>query len=183
MHSPKHNGNRKPTVSAKNAQRRSVRQAHHIGARSAAYGTLLVTLPASIKTRGGACTAFVCRVMQKSNVFYAKQSRQKNISPRQHGKQANQRGGFACIVRKKENGTVDTATKNCQCNNFPSTAKCAPPAAKVADKCAMRAVPLPCKLLSVSGLRQQLRNVCNLCAKSCVCSRPSAKHGKPLRHT
>jgi len=64
-------------VSAKSAQRRNVRQAHHIGARSAAYGTLLVTLQASIKIHGGACIAFVCRVMQKSNVFFARQSTTK----------------------------------------------------------------------------------------------------------
>ena len=44
MHSPKHSGNRKPTACAKNAQRRSARQAHHIDAHSVAYGMRLLTL-------------------------------------------------------------------------------------------------------------------------------------------
>ena len=48
-----------------------------IDAHSAACGTLQHTLRQSTKTRDGACIAFVCRVMQKSNVSYARQSRQR----------------------------------------------------------------------------------------------------------
>ena len=121
--------------------------------------------------------------MQSNNVLLARRSSQKNISLCQHGKQANQRGGYACIVKKRENGNAHTATENCQRNNFPITATCAPAAARMAGKRVMLAVPLSCKRLSVSRLPDPAYNVYNLCAKGFACAKFCAKRGNQLPRT
>ena len=81
---------------AKNALRRSARPARHIDAHSAGCGMLLVTLQASIKTPGGACTAFAYHVMLSSIVLPAKENEQRNISALQLGQPGSRIEECAC---------------------------------------------------------------------------------------
>ena len=84
--------------------------------------------------------------------------------------------------QKRENGNAHAATKKCQRNSFPITAKCR---ARMAGKRVMLVVTLscPCRALVVQAtLRKRLpglaHNVCNLWAKGFAFAKFSAKRGK-----
>ena len=89
---------------AKNALRRSARPARHIDAHSAGCGMLLVTLQASIKTPGGACTAFAYHVMLSSIVLPAKENKQRNISALQRGQPESRIEECACNAKQERVG-------------------------------------------------------------------------------
>ena len=91
-------------VCAKNALRRSARPARHIDAHSAGCGMLLVTLQASIKTPGGACTAFAYHVMLSSIVLPAKENKQRNISALQRGQPESRIEECACNAKQERVG-------------------------------------------------------------------------------
>jgi len=121
--------------------------------------------------------------MQRNNVFLARRSSQKNISRCQHGKQASQRGGYAYIVKSKENGHVHAATKKYLCSNSPIITTGARAVVKMAGKLAMLAVLVSCKRLCVSELRSLAYNVCNLSVRRCAVDTFSARHGKQSQNT
>jgi len=93
-----------------------------IDAHSAACGTLQHTLRQSTKTRDGACIAFVCRVMQKSNVSYARQSRQRNTSAMWLGKRGIPNVDCVCNARPRPAalGNARSATSGGRGTNFPT---------------------------------------------------------------
>ena len=65
---------------------------------------LLVTLQASIKTPGGACTAFAYHVMLSSIVLPAKENKQRNISALQRGQPESRIEECACNAKQERVG-------------------------------------------------------------------------------
>ena len=120
MRSPKHNGNRKPTASAKNAPRRSARQAHPTAAHSAASGTLHATLQASIRTLGGACIECARRAMRRNNVVSAKRRKPKSILAPRRGKPASLSEECAYNAKQRRGviGHAPNVRNACQRNSF-----------------------------------------------------------------
>ena len=87
---------------AKNALRRSARPARHIDAHSAGCGMLLVTLQASIKTPGGACTAFAYHVMLSSIVLPAKEKTKEYFcTAAWTARKPNRRARLQCQTRTR----------------------------------------------------------------------------------
>lgn len=122
MHSPKPNGSRIPIGSAKNARRRSGRQACHIAAHSAACGTAQHTFRQSITTRGGACIASAFHVTPKKNVLFATRTKQRNFSAPPHGTRENLNEDCAYVAKLKlaARGSARPVANESRSNNFPS---------------------------------------------------------------
>ena len=171
-------------MSAKNAQRRNARQAHHIDARSAACGTLQHTLRQSTTTRDGACTEYVEPVMQSSNVLFAKQNERRNISAPQHGKLGNRNEEFACNAKPKlvALGRARPVNNGSPSSNFPFLSPRGP-LGKTELRCATHAVPPLCRMLSASVLPRPPRRDWNLFAKEPATCRFYVTPGKRLQET
>ena len=153
MHSPKHSRNKTPIGSAKNAQRRSARPAHHIDAHSAVCGTRLPTLQASTKTPAGACIACVCRAIPKKHVLFAKANKRKNTSAPQRGWHGSPSEEYVSSAKRKRVvlGSAQHVSNANRSSNFLISVESGL-LAKTVHKHAMHVAPFLRKLFSASGL-------------------------------